>query len=73
MPRILHGRVDLWRAIKQQLGHAFVAAVGNGAAGGGPGEQALLDLDALQFTRNHFGCYVRLVHRLVRQHGLVSQ
>ena len=36
------------RVIKQQLGDAFVAAVGNRAAGGGPGEQALLYLDALR-------------------------
>ena len=31
--------------IKQQLGKALVAAIGNGAARGGPGEQALLDPD----------------------------
>ena len=33
--------------VKQQLGDAFVAAIGNGTAGGRPGEQALLNLDAL--------------------------
>jgi len=31
--------------VKQQLGKALVAAIGDGAARGGPGEQALLDLD----------------------------
>ena len=40
--------VCLGRIVKQQLGDAFVAAIGNGAAGCGPGEQALLDLDALR-------------------------
>ncbi len=100
--------VCFWGSIKQQLGHAFVAAIGYGTAGCGPGEQALLDLDALgfglvfgeahpghfgvgvghagddscvesgrsqlfvalQLTGNHFGCHMRFVHRLVRQHGL---
>ena len=33
--------------IKQQLGDACVAAIGNGAAGGGLGKQTLLNLDAL--------------------------
>jgi hypothetical protein len=32
----------LGRIVEQQLGEAFVAAVGDGAAGGCPGEQALL-------------------------------
>jgi hypothetical protein len=36
--------------VKQQLGHAFVAAVGYGVAGGFPREQALLYLDALGFS-----------------------
>ena len=31
--------------IKQQFGDAFVATIGDGAARGGPGEQALLDLE----------------------------
>ena len=35
------------RVVEQQLGVALVAAIGNGAARGRPGEQALLDLDAL--------------------------
>ena len=39
--------VGLGGVIKQQLGHTFVAAIGDGAAGGYPGEQAFLDLDAL--------------------------
>ena len=34
--------------VKQQFGHAFVAAVGNGTATCRPREQALLDLDALR-------------------------
>jgi hypothetical protein len=33
--------------VKQQLGEAFGAPVGRGAARGGPGKQALFDLDAL--------------------------
>ena len=37
----------LRRIIKQQLGDAFVAAIGNGAARSRPGEQGLPDLDAL--------------------------
>ena len=32
--------------VEQQLGEAFVTPVGNGAARGGPGEQALFDLDS---------------------------
>ena len=36
------------RVIKQQLGDAFVASVGNRAPRGIPGEQALFDLDALR-------------------------
>ena len=39
--------MGLGRVVEQQLGVALVAAVGDGAARGGPGEQALLDLDAL--------------------------
>ena len=39
--------VRFGRIIKQQLGHAFVAAIGDGASRSRPGEQALLDLDAL--------------------------
>ena len=39
--------VRLRAVVKQQLGEALVAAVGDGAARGGPGEQTLLDLDAL--------------------------
>jgi hypothetical protein len=39
--------VGLGGIIEQQLGEAFVATVGNGAARGRPVEQALLDLDAL--------------------------
>ena len=53
----------LWRVVEQQLGDAFVAPVGNGTAGGGPGEQAFLDLDALglglvfgQADPGDFGC-----------------
>ena len=42
--------VRLWAVIKKQFGDPFVAAVGNGAALGRPGEQALLDLDALGFS-----------------------
>jgi hypothetical protein len=34
--------------IKQQFGDAFVAAIGDGAAGGRPGEQVFFDLDALR-------------------------
>lgn len=34
--------------IKQEVGDAFVAAVGNGATRCGPGEQPLLELDALR-------------------------
>ena len=41
--------VRLRRIIKQQLGDAFVATIGNVAAGSVPREQALLDLDALRF------------------------
>ena len=41
--------VGLWAVVKQQFGHAFVTAVGNGAAGSRPGEQAFFDLDALGF------------------------
>ncbi len=41
--------VCLGRIIKQQLGYAFVAAIGNGAARGCPREQALFHLDALRF------------------------
>ena len=39
--------VGLRAVVEQQLGDTFVAAIGNGAAGCRPGEQALLDLDAL--------------------------
>ncbi len=38
----------LGRVIKQQFGDAFVATIGNGAAGSVPREQAFLDLDALR-------------------------
>jgi hypothetical protein len=38
--------------IKQQLGNAFIAAIGNRGVGCGPGEQALLDLDALRLGLN---------------------
>ena len=48
--------------IKQQFGEAFVAAVGNRAAGCRPREQAFFDLDALGFgfvfgqaNPGHFG------------------
>ena len=34
--------------VEQQLGLAFIAAIGNGAAGCSPGEQTLLELDALR-------------------------
>ena len=34
--------VRFWRIIKQQLGDTFVAAIGDGAAGCRPGEQAFL-------------------------------
>jgi hypothetical protein len=99
--------VRLGGVIKQQFGDAIIAAIGNRAARGCPGEQALLDLDALRlglvfreadpgyfgvgvghagddsgveggggqllvalyFTSNRFGCNMRLVHCLVRQHG----
>lgn len=37
-----------WRIVKQQLGEAFVASIGDGAARGSPREQALLDLNALR-------------------------
>ena len=40
--------MGLGAVIKQQLGDALVAAICDGAAGGGPGEQTLLDLDALR-------------------------
>ena len=40
--------VGLGGIIEQQLGEAFVAAVGNGAARSRPREQALLNLDALR-------------------------
>jgi hypothetical protein len=40
--------VGLGAVIKQQLGDTLVAAISDGAAGCGPGEQALLDLDALR-------------------------
>ena len=40
--------VRLGAVVEQQLGEAFVTPIGNGAARGGPGEQALLDLDALR-------------------------
>ena len=94
--------------VKQQLRDTFVATIRNRTAGGVPGEQTLLDLDALrlglvfgeanpghfgvgvghgwndagvkrggsqllialQFTCDDFCRYVRLMHRLVRQHGL---
>ena len=36
------------RVIKQEFGDTFVAAIGSGAARCVPGEQALLDLDALR-------------------------
>ena len=39
--------VGFWGVVEQEFGDTFVAAVGDGAAGGVPGEQALLDLDAL--------------------------
>ena len=49
--------------VKQQFGKAFVAAVGNGAARGVPGEQAFFDLHALglglvfgQADPGDFGC-----------------
>ena len=35
--------------VKQQLGKALVAPIGDGATGSNPGEQALLDLDAFGF------------------------
>ena len=38
--------------IKQQLGNAFIAAICNRGVGCGPGEQALLDLDALRLGLN---------------------
>jgi hypothetical protein len=41
--------MHLGRIVKQQFGHAFVAAVGNGAARSRPREQALFDFDALRF------------------------
>ena len=40
--------VRIGAVIEQQLGEAFVAAVGNRAARRGPREQTLLDLDALR-------------------------
>jgi len=39
--------VGLRRIIKEQLGETFVATIGNGTTRRGPGEQTLLDLDAL--------------------------
>ena len=104
----LSDTVGFIRDLPHGLIDAFDAAVGNGAARGGPGEQAFHDLDALglglvfgeahpghfgvgvghagddagieggsgqflvalQFTGNHFSSHMRLMHRLVRQHGL---
>jgi uncharacterized membrane protein len=38
--------------VKQQFGHTFVAAIGNGAVECVPREQSLLDLDALRLGLN---------------------
>jgi len=56
--------------VKQQLGQAFVAAIGDGAGVENGGGQLFV---ALQFTGNYFGGHKSLVHRLVRQHGLAEQ
>ena len=54
LAQALHGTQNLAVAvrfggvIKQQFGDTFVASVRNRAPGGGPGEQALLDFDALR-------------------------
>jgi len=61
--------VGFGAVVKQQFGHAFVAAVGNGAAGGRPREQALFHLDALCFGSGlgqahpgHFGVGEAVAH-----------
>jgi hypothetical protein len=46
-PQDLAVAVRFFTVVKQQLGDAFVAAIGDGATGCGSGEKALLDLDAL--------------------------
>jgi hypothetical protein len=62
----------LFAVVKQQLGDAFVAAIGNGAAGCRSGELTFLDLDALHFTGDHFCRHMRLMHGLVCQHELAQ-
>jgi hypothetical protein len=44
--------MGFFAVVKQQLGKAFVAPVGNGTTRSAPWEQALLDLDALRLGLN---------------------